>query len=525
VEYLLNRYLLHFFNKKSFLFSSVIRYHELHHQYPDDTKYILIHPAVMVTGSLLFVGIGFILVGSMIFIVFAGVLAGLCYFIIIHWAQHHIVLKSDHPLFNSWKRHFLHHYKYTEKAFGVSTGIWDLLFSSSPTDHLFLEIDPYSMKAKDRSYKLIEVEDGKTDAVFFDLPKSIYANDPYWISPLDSDVKNIFNASSNLCFQYGIAKRWILVNENHEVVGRIAAFIDFRKMYEEKIKVGRLGFFECINDYQAACCLFDVACGWLKDYYQINAVDGPVNFGENDKYWGLLIDGFNYPSFGMNYNPPYYKNFFEKYGFEKQYEQLTNLVDLKKDLPTRFKNIAERVCRNSRYSFQHFSFSNKEKFIKDFVEIYNSSWKTFKNFKELNEAYVAQSFEQIRAVIEESFIWFAYVDEKPAGLLVAVPDVNGILKYFNGKLNWLSKIRFVIYKYLKGFAKVRVIIMGIAPEFQRIGLESGLIYNAFNAGRKKPTYKYVQLAWVGDFNTKMLAIHHAMEAIPETKHATYRKYI
>lgn len=163
--------------------------------------------------------------------------------------------------------------------------------------------------------------------------------------------------------------------------------------------------------------------------------------------------------------------------------------------------------------------------MNDFVQIYNKAWASFENFRPISEEYIEKSLLQLKPVLVESFIWFAYVDQKPVGLLVGLPDLNEALKHVDGKFNLLSKLKFLRFKYLKGFTKVRVVIMGIVPEFQRLGLESGLIFRAFKAGMEKPNYKYVQLAWVGDFNQKMIAIHQAMGALPDTRHATYRKFL
>src|SRR5690606_7768029 len=152
-----------------------------------------------------------------------------------------------------------------------------------------------------------------------------------------------------------------------EVLGRIAAFINFKKMYDENKKIGCIGFFECIDNREAAFLLFDTATQWLVEYYQVSAIDGPVNFGENDKYWGLLVKGFTPPSYGMNYNPPYYQDLFESYGFKIQYRQLTTRIDLGKPFPERVNRIARRVIANSKYTFKPFRYAEQEKFIKDFV--------------------------------------------------------------------------------------------------------------------------------------------------------------
>src|SRR5690606_29466640 len=106
------------------------------------------------------------------------------------------------------------------------------------------------------------------------------------------------------------------------LAGRIAAFLNrkYRNRGDE-VKVGGIGFFDCINDHDAASLLFDVARHWLLAR-GAEAMDGPINCGERDRWWGLLVDGFTPPVYGMNYNPPYYRDLFEEYGFKKYYNQL-----------------------------------------------------------------------------------------------------------------------------------------------------------------------------------------------------------
>ncbi|RYF97563.1 MAG: GNAT family N-acetyltransferase, partial [Chitinophagaceae bacterium] len=227
---------------------------------------------------------------------------------------------------------------------------------------------------------------------------------------MEQDIENIFSPDKNNYFNHGQIKRWIAVNAYNEAIGRIAAFIDFDKMYEGDVKIGSIGFFESVENRIVAFSLFDKAVQWLSEMYRVDIVQGPVNFGENDKYWGLLVEGFTSPSYGMNFNPLYYKIFFEDYGFKIQYNQLTNYVSLSKPLPERFEKIASRVVNNPRYSFRHFLARDKDLFIKDFVEIYNKAWSSFTNFHPMSEEYIRRSFDELRPILEDEFIWFAYVE-------------------------------------------------------------------------------------------------------------------
>src|SRR3970040_258664 len=193
------------------------------------------------------------------------------------------------------------------------------------------------LQKTDHLVDAIEVSGEQLERDFIRVPELIYRNDPNWIPPIDSEIAGIFDPSVNPYFNHGDAKRWVAVNASGNPAGRIAAFVNFEKIADGDLRVGGIGFFECVNDRRTAFLLFDAAIRWLVQTYRVDAVDGPVNFGENDKYWGLLIKGFTPASYGMNYNPPYYERLFEDYGFRIQYRQFTNYVSLFNPLPDRFR--------------------------------------------------------------------------------------------------------------------------------------------------------------------------------------------
>lgn len=524
-EYFFNRWLFHRPESDSSLVKLIKRHHGMHHLHPDDMRYIVFHPSIILIATMVVFAAGWAANPASSPAVTSGFLFGYLIFIFLHIAEHHYQSPSTGFLKGLWQNHFLHHHYDGDKAFGVSTRLWDYLFQTLPHRRLFLKINPAALKIKDRSLTAIEVNDKRSEQIFLRVPGVVFDKDPNWIPALQSEVRSIFNPSLNPYYRHGVTRRWVVMNDSGEVYGRIAAFINFKKMYDEGKKVGAIGFFDCVNHRDAAFLLFDTATKWLKEYYQIDIVEGPVNFGENDKYWGLLIKGFGPPSFGMNYNLPYYKRFFEAYGFEIQYRQLTNYVDLRKPLPERFTKIAQRVIQNKRFRFERFQYQERARFINDFVEIYNEAWASFDNFQPMDVDVVRKSLKEMKPIMDNNFIWFVYADEKPAGVLLAVPDANEILKYTGARLGLLGKLKFVFYKYWKGFSCVRVVVMGVVPEFQQRGLESGLILHTYHAGKTNPRYKHVQLAWVGDFNHKMIAIHEAMNATEIRQHATFRKLI
>ena len=170
--------------------------------------------------------------------------------------------------------------------------------------------------------KIIEVLNKNEIKKFHKIPYIIYKNDKNWIPHIKQEIESVFDPQKNKFFDHGIIARFILLNSN-KLIGRIAVFIDKKRSNTFEIPTGGIGFFECIDDDSAAFKLFDTAKKWLEER-EMKAMDGPINFGEKDRYWGLLINGFDHPPlYGHNYNPDYYKSFFIKYGFKTYFKQYT----------------------------------------------------------------------------------------------------------------------------------------------------------------------------------------------------------
>ncbi len=370
--------------------------------------------------------------------------------------------------------------------------------------------------------KLIEVNNKSLAKKFIQVAHIIYKNDPYWVCPLDNMINSVFDPNKNVFYTHGDAIRWILTDENDQLLGRVAAFVNEKKAYNFDQPTGGMGFFECIDDEKAAFMMFDKCVEWLKSK-GMEAMDGPINFGENDNFWGLLVEGFMHPSFGMNYHLPYYKKFFEDYGFESYFEQVTNHLDLTVPFPERFWKIANWVRQKPAYEFRHFEMKKADKYITDLKQIYDNAWQFHENFTPISKEDLWQSLREAKAIIEDEFIWFVYNENRPIAFLVMFPDANQVLKKLKGKMHFINKLRFLWYVKRKMITRTRITIMGVIPEFQRSGVESGIFWHMDKVMKKKPHYTEIELSWVGDFNPKMKALHEAVGGKFAKRHITYRK--
>lgn len=370
--------------------------------------------------------------------------------------------------------------------------------------------------------QIIQVEDEQTRKDFLEVARSIYKHDKQWVCPLNSDINGVFDPKENAYFKHGEASRWILKDDHKKVIGRIAAFIDHKTVNDSDLPAGGCGFFECIENENAAHLLFDTAKQWLKER-GMEAMDGPINFGETDKFWGLLVDGFTQPAYKIAYNPPYYQQLFESYGFKVYYKQEGFHLDLTKPIPERFRKIAKWVANKPDYSFRHFTFKTIDQDARDFAEVFNTTWPTFKeNFEPLTTDYIKGFLTKAKVVLEEKFIWFAYNKGKPIAIYLMYPDVNIIFKHFDGKLSLWNKLRLVYMIKRKKLTRARGVLMGVVPKFQNLGIESAFIWHLEQVFEQMPHYTELEFSWVGDFNPPMRKLWIKVGAEPAKHYITYR---
>jgi hypothetical protein len=379
--------------------------------------------------------------------------------------------------------------------------------------------------------RILEVVSQQDKKEFIDLPKRLYKDDPDWVCPLDSTVESVFDPSVNHTFRHGEAVRWILLDDNGNTTGRIAAFIDSVRSAANHQPTGGIGYFEVIDNREAAFALFDQAKSWMADR-GLEAMDGPINFGENDNNWGLLVEGFMQQAYGMPYNKRYYRSFFEEYGFRTYFEQYSYHRTVRGEhnkiveFPERIMKIANWLARRPGYTFRHFEKRNKEKFVKDIVEIYNSTWSVFKeDFTPLETTFLYESFEKSKAIIDEELIWFAYHNDRPISFFILFPDVNQILKHFDGRMNFWNMLRFLYYKKSHKMTRMRAVAGGVNPSYQNSGVESAIFYHLYQVFIKKPWFRELELSWVGDYNPKMIAIYEALGSKKVKTHITFRYLI
>ena len=376
-------------------------------------------------------------------------------------------------------------------------------------------------------YRLEEVTSPKQVRAFLDMPTAIYQDDPVWVRPWDNDIESVFSPEKNPLFERGEAIRWMLYDEKNRPAGRIAAFYNLDKSATELQPTGGCGFFECIDDQEAANTLFDAAKEWLAGK-GMQAMDGPINFGDRDMFWGLLVENFIHPMYGMNYNKPYYQALFENYGFRNYFNQYSFRKEInQRGLNPVVEEKARRLRENPDFEFRHIRKSEVKGMGEKFRSIYNRAWGHFPGVVEMTAEQAAKLEKTIKPIVDPELIYFAYYKGEAIGFFIMLPDINGAIKYLNGRFDLWAKLKFLYHLKVKKSCKIiNAIVFGVLPEFQGKGIESGIIdaVGETIAGSKR--YTHMELVWIGDFNPLMIRmVESYVNAYRYKTHVTYRYMI
>jgi len=354
---------------------------------------------------------------------------------------------------------------------------------------------------------------------FITMVWDLYQDDPNWVPPLIADRKKLLNAEKNPFWRHADMEMF-LAKQDGKIVGRIAAIINWAHNQIHEDKVGFFGFFESENKVSTAHSLFGAAAEWLAER-DIEVMRGPVNPSINDEV-GLLVDGFNDPpQILMNYNPEYYSALIESYG-------LTKVKDLyawrltPDFLSPKLNRVQEAVRKRENLKVRTFRFSPKLAFKEDIEilrEIYNRAWEPNWGAVKMNRDEFNALATDLKQMAAKDLVLLVEANAQPIGFALALPDINQAL-IRNRKGGMIGALWHLVTGK-KRIKRGRIIVLGVAPEFQRRGIDGALYYEIGTRMVHNHGYVEAEASWVLDDNEMM---NRAAKMLKGEIYKTYRLY-
>jgi GNAT superfamily N-acetyltransferase len=338
-------------------------------------------------------------------------------------------------------------------------------------------------------------------AAFVKFPWQVYKGDKNWVPPLISDQMEYLDVQNNKFFRQAEVVL-LAAYQAGKIVGTIAPFVNHHVIEHTGEQAGGFGFFEVLHDYDAAKALFDAACEWQRTR-KMQLMRGPTNFTDNDTP-GILIDGADCPPVMMEaHTPPYYKDFFERYGFEKDHDLYAwrafreQIGDELEKIPADLAHVADMARKRANVVIRKLRLDRWDEEIDIALDLFNATLKHLPDFSPMTKEDFGRMAGKVRDFIDPDLALFAEVDGKPIGFAIAVPDINQVLIHLNGRLfpfNWIrvkhliSQINVVSFK-----------LMGLLEEYRHRGIDAILYLEVVKAIFKKG-YRWLDGSVTSEFN-------------------------
>lgn len=352
---------------------------------------------------------------------------------------------------------------------------------------------------------------------FVRLPWRIYAGDPAWVPPLIGDVRHVLDRRRHPFHRHAEVE-YFLAWRNDEVVGRIAAARNFAHEAFHEEKTGFFGFFECLDDAEAARALLETAEQWLRER-GMERVRGPLSFSTNEETGlGVLVDGFGYPPVVMMaHSPRYYGGLIEGAGYAKSKDLLAYLID-NQTPPERLVQGVRRLQERQGIVIRTLDLKRFRDEVAAIKSIYNSAWERNWGFVPMSEEEFANLAKQLRPVVNPKLCLIAEVKGEPVGFSLALPDYNQALKYANGRLFPFGFVK--VLRHRKNIDTVRVLTLGLKPGYRRMGLDAMFYLRTFEEG-VRAGYRRAECSWILEDNWEM---RRGLERLGARVYKTYRIY-
>lgn len=357
----------------------------------------------------------------------------------------------------------------------------------------------------------------KDEKLFLKFPYDvIYKNNSAWVAPLYQDRKKLIDKIKNPFYKHSLAE-FFIAEQNGKIVGRIGAIVNKNHNIEHNDKIGFFGFFECIDNQEIANKLFDEA----KNFLFANGMTqmrGPANPSVNDEY-GLLINAFDKPPvILMTYNPEYYIRLIENYGFKKEKDLYAYLLKEENVYTEKLLRVTKLLKERNSISIRILNMKKFDEEVELIKKIYNIAWAKNWGAVPMTDEEINLMAKDLKPIVNPNLVLFAERLGKVVGFSLSLPDLNIPLKY-NRSGNLLTGL-YHIFTKKKKIDLVRVLVLGVLPEYRSSGVASLLFYeSAQNA--MKLGYKFGEGSWILEDN---LMMNRGAEALKGERYKTYRIY-
>lgn len=334
---------------------------------------------------------------------------------------------------------------------------------------------------------------------FIDVTNYIYRGDPSWVTPLELDMKMRLTPK-NPFFEHADGTL-LVAYRNGKPVGRCSAQIDREHLGRYNDDAGFFGFLDTVDDQEVASALLERAGDWVKSR-GMKTLRGPMSFNINEEV-GCLVEGFETPPMVlMPHHRAYQGGLIEGAGLSKL-KDLFAWRYATGEVPNRAKRAAEDIAKMPEVSVRPVDLKHAERDVRLIMDIFNDAWSDNWGFVPLTESELKKMAADLKLIIVPDFTQIVSVEGEPVAVCVALPNINSIIRDFNGKLNPVTVAKLLYRLKVQGTDTARLIILGIRKKLRHVRKYAGLstyMYVKINEAGLKHGVRWAELSWTLEDN-------------------------
>jgi len=371
--------------------------------------------------------------------------------------------------------------------------------------------------------EVVEVrsKDDRHEMVMF--PWTVYRGDKNWVPPIIKDREKLLDPERNPFFRQADVTL-LAARRDGRLVGTIAAFINHRFNDYLKQKMGFFGFFEVLNDYEAAEALLRAARDWVRQR-GMSELRGPINF-HRDRERGILVEGADCPPPMLcAHSPPYYKDFVERFGMIKHADDfcrrvlVADVVGPDGSLPPRVARLEKVARRRSHLKIRRAQLDDWDNEVQRVRKLYDTTIGQLPDHIPWSDEDIAAFAKQLRPFVDPDFVLFGEVKGKTVGCALAFPDFNRVLIHLNGRIDGLHKL--LAWWYMRRIDVISFKVGGVLEQYQGLGIEALFLLELAKAALSRG-YRWVDASLQAEDNPRLNTLVGHFEAEDYKRYRVYR---
>lgn len=371
---------------------------------------------------------------------------------------------------------------------------------------------------------ILPVTDARTRRDFIRVPVMVHQDQPHFVARLHFEMRAHISAK-NPFFLHAQHQLFVAYGEGRPV-GRISAQIDALAQREGAPTVGHFGFLDAANA-EVVTPLLAAAEAWLKAQGAAS-IAGPYSFSVNDEC-GLLVEGFDHaPYVLMNHAPAWLGAAVEAAGYEKAKDLLAFHMDTREPFPRAATRLAEQADTIAGLRVRPLVMRRLHAELTGMLRIFNEAWRNNWGFIPMTPEETTFMAENLKPILIPQLAQIAEIEGAPAAMILALPNVMEVIRDVKGRLWPLGWLKLLLRLKLRGPTSVRVLLMGIRPEF-RSGV-MGAVLSATLISRLRDAclarnIRWVEMSWILEDNAAMIRLIEAVGGAPYKRYRLYAKEI